>query len=162
MDYQTHQNKFIPVLAECFACTFAHSEVSDTYNKMINNIEKKQDFSLLGPMHIIISGMKALWMNNCYEGVKVVREACGAAGWTNQSGIPQILDTMSSYVTLEGDFIVMMLQTAKAVLKTGKKVLVKGKDLNKHIEYLQDLSTLRKDPTSMICKANSIEEIKTE
>ncbi len=50
---------------------------------MMNNIEKKQDFSLLAPMHTIMAGVKALWSNDAYEGVKVVREACGAAGFLN-------------------------------------------------------------------------------
>lgn len=76
---------------------------------MLNNIEKRQDFSLLGPIHTILSGLKALWTNDMYEGVKVIRETCGAAGFLNSSGIPIIIDFVSPMVTLEGDKVVMML-----------------------------------------------------
>ena len=75
----------------------------------MSNIEQKQDFSMLGPMHTILSGFKALWTNIGYEGVKIVRECCGAAGFTNFSGIPVTIHTLSSYVTLEGDSVVMYL-----------------------------------------------------
>jgi hypothetical protein len=60
-------------------------------------------------MHTILSGVKALWTNTAYEGVKTVRECCGAAGFSVYSGIPHILDSVSSYVTLEGDSVVMYL-----------------------------------------------------
>ena len=76
-----YRNKLCPLLAHAYAYTFSIVELFDIYNKMMNNIEKKQDFSLLGPMHTILSGLKALWTSDMYEGVKVVREACGAAGF---------------------------------------------------------------------------------
>jgi len=34
-------------------------------------------------MHTILSGIKALWCNNSYEGAKKIREKCGAAGFAN-------------------------------------------------------------------------------
>lgn len=76
---------------------------------MMNNIQKKQDFSLLGPMHTILSGLKALWTSDMYEGIKIVRESCGAAGFLQQSGIPLIIDFVSPFVTFEGDKFVMFL-----------------------------------------------------
>ena len=57
-------------------------ELYSTYNKMLNNIEKKQDFSLLGPMHTVLSGLKSLFCRDTYEGIKVIRECCGAAGFS--------------------------------------------------------------------------------
>jgi len=58
-------------------------------------------------MHTILSGMKALFCHTAYEGVKQLRECCGAAGFSNLSMIPNIIDAISSYVTLEGDSVVM-------------------------------------------------------
>lgn len=48
----------------------------------MTNIKQKQDFSLLGPMHTILSGMKALNCSTAYEGIKTIRECCGAAGFS--------------------------------------------------------------------------------
>lgn len=90
---------------------------------MIQNIEQKQDFSMLGSMHTILSGLKGLWTNLGYEGSKVVRECCGGAGFSRFSSVPGVIDVISSYVTLEGDSVVMYLQTARALLKSGRKVM---------------------------------------
>ena len=74
-----------------------------------------------------------------YEGIKLVREACGAAGFLNQSGIPLIIDFVSPFVTLEGDKYVMNLQTARSLIKSGRKILLNNKNMNKNLEYLEEL-----------------------
>ena len=109
---------------------------------MIIDVQQKEDFSMLAPMNTILSGFKAMWTNIIYEGTKVVRECCGAAGFSQYSGIPDLIDKNSSYVTLEGDFVVMYLQTARSLLKSGHKVMTKGKPLNKMIEYINDLKIM--------------------
>lgn len=53
---------------------------------MIDNIQKKNDFSLMAPMHTVLAGLKALYCNMGYEGIKTMRELCGAAGFTRFSG----------------------------------------------------------------------------
>lgn len=98
---------------------------------MLNNIEKQQDFSLLNPMHTILSGLKALISNNCYEGCKLVRESCAAAGFAKMSGLTIPIEYVSAFVTLEGDGVVMHLQTARSLLKTGRKVITQAKSPNK-------------------------------
>jgi hypothetical protein len=141
------------LVATSLAYTIAFSELFDIYNKMLNNIEKKQDFSLLGPMHTILSGLKALWTNDMYEGVKLVRECCGAAGFLNQSGIPILIDFVSPYVTFEGDKVVMMLQAARSLIKSGRKTLMQSKVMNKHLDYIQELPTVVSDKEKLKCKA---------
>lgn len=98
---------------------------------------------MLGPMHTILSGLKALWCTNAYEGIKVIRECCGAAGFSNYSGLPSLIDVVSAYVTLEGDSVVMYMQTARSLLKAGRKVFTEGKTTNKMIEYIADLKLLQ-------------------
>lgn len=78
---------------------------------------------MLGPMHTILSGLKGLWCHTAYEGVKTIRECCGAAGFSNYSNLPTMIDNVSSYVTLEGDSVVMYLQTARSLIKGGRKVI---------------------------------------
>ncbi len=90
---------------------------------MMSHVEQKQDFSMLGPMHTILSGHKGLWCNVAYEGAKTLRECCGAAGFSAFSGFGVVIDAVSAYVTLEGDSVVMYLQTARSLLKAGRKVL---------------------------------------
>ena len=84
-------------------------ELYKMYDKMINNIQKKQDFSLMAPMHTILAGVKALFCHYGYEGTKTMRELCGAAGFSKYSGIGSAINGCSPFVTLEGDSVVMNL-----------------------------------------------------
>lgn len=77
---------------------------------------------MMNPMHTILSGLKALYCGEVYEGIKVIRECCGAAGFSSFSSIPTLIDTVSPYVTLEGDYVVMNLQTARSLIKSGRNV----------------------------------------
>lgn len=109
LDYQTHLNRIAPLLAFNFAMAFGSHHLYGSYDQMISNVEQKQDFSMLGPMHTILSGVKALWCNVAYEGAKTIRECCGAAGFSQFSALPSVIENVSSYVTLEGDSVVMYL-----------------------------------------------------
>ena len=112
------------------------TELYKLYDKMISNIQKKQDFSLMGPMHTNLAGLKALFCHIGYEGVKTMRECCGANGFSKYSGFHSLIAMCSPGVTLEGDSVVMNLQTARALLKNGRQVLVKNKALNKTLQYI--------------------------
>jgi acyl-CoA oxidase len=142
IDYQTHLNRLCPLLAFNFAMAFGANFMYSSYFQMMNHIEQLQDFSMLGPMHTILAGLKGLWCNIAYEGAKTIRECCGAAGFSTFSGISAVVDALSAYVTLEGDSVVMYLQTARSLLKSGQKVLTSGKPLNKMVEYIGDLKIL--------------------
>ena len=48
----------------------AMNQQYNNYDKMINNIQKKKDFSLMAPMHTVLAGLKALFCNLGYEGIK--------------------------------------------------------------------------------------------
>lgn len=64
---------------------------------------------MLGSMHTILSGLKSLYCHTGYEGIKTIRECCGAAGFSAFSALPSVLDGISAFVTLEGDSVVMYL-----------------------------------------------------
>lgn len=143
LDYQTHQVRIISNLSTMFVMQLTLQELYKMYDKMISNIQKKQDFSLMAPMHTILSGIKALFCHIGYEGTKTMRELCGAAGFIKSAGIGACISGNSPYVTLEGDSVVMNLQTARSLLKIGRQVIVKQKPTqNKSLSYLNDLPTL--------------------
>jgi hypothetical protein len=92
MDYQTHIMKYCPIVSFTFGLLLVQMELYSLYNKMLNNIEKNQDFSLLGPIHTILSGLKALVCNNGNEDIKKIRESCGAAGFSKFGGLGLIIE----------------------------------------------------------------------
>jgi hypothetical protein len=117
---------------------------------------------MLGSMHTILAGIKGLWTNLSYEGIKTIRECCGAAGFSQYSGIGGIIDALSPYVTLEGDSVVMYLQTARSLLKSARKVISTGKPLNKMVEYIGDLKILIEQKDNFKCMAKSLDEFRDE
>ena len=74
----------------------------------------------MAPMHTILAGIKALFCHISYEGIKTMRECCGGAGFHKYAGFSNMLAGASPLVTLEGDSVVMNLQTARALLKNGR------------------------------------------
>lgn len=53
---------------------------------MLNNMEKKKDFSMLGPMHQILAGTKALFCRDNFELLKITAELCGESGYHSHIG----------------------------------------------------------------------------
>jgi acyl-CoA oxidase len=96
----------------------------------------------MAPMHTNLSGLKALFSELGHEGTKTMRECCGAAGFSKYSGIAACISAASPLVTLEGDSVVMNLQTARALLKGGRQVLVKGKQVSKYLAYINDIKKI--------------------
>ena len=117
---------------------------------------------MLAPMHTILSGLKGLWCNVAYEGAKTLRECCGAAGFSAFSSFGTVIDAVSAYVTLEGDSVVMYLQTARSLLKGGRKALTSEKQLNKMVDYISDLKILMEQKSNFKCMAKSLDEFRDE
>ena len=98
----------------------------------------------MAPMHTNLAGLKALFCDLGYNGIKTIRECCGAMGFSKYSGIAWCISTASPLVTLEGDAVVMNLQTARALLKSARQVLMKGKKVDTRLAYINDLKNLDK------------------
>ncbi len=90
----------------------------------------------------MIAGLKAVVSEDLFEAVKVVRECCGATGISFMSGIPFIMEVVSPFMTLEGDGVVMGMQTARFLLKEAANIF-KGKQPNQVVAYLSELKSLK-------------------
>ena len=86
------------------------------YNDMMAKVENN-DFSLLNPMHLTLSCLKAFLTWETLESVKTCRELCGGHGFSSYAGFSKLIDATASHVTLEGDNWVMMQQTARGLIK---------------------------------------------
>jgi len=45
------------------------------------------NMSMIGDMHGVISGMKAVFTKWSYEGLETARQCCGGAGYSQHAGI---------------------------------------------------------------------------
>ena len=99
------------------------------------------NFKRMDVVHHLLSGYKAIFSDRNFLAIEVARKACGGAGYSSQSGIPQLFFNSSPIPTYEGDNTVMMLQSARFVKKLSKKGL-KGKKLQEPFTYFNDMPRL--------------------
>lgn len=81
----------IPLLANLFAMNFASETVLQVYEVLIQNINQSEDLSLLEVMHHYTSGMKAVFTQDTLDGMNLIRQSAGGAGFLSWSGIPNLI-----------------------------------------------------------------------
>jgi len=98
--------KLVPLLAEGFAMNMAYEFANRKYQKLLQDI-KSEKFELLDEMHHLTSGMKSVFTQATNDGLYIVRQSIGGAGYSAWSGIPALIEKFSPCVTFEGDNTVM-------------------------------------------------------
>jgi acyl-CoA oxidase len=99
--------KLFPHLAAVYCHTIVNQYVVDLFLDM-QGLVAKGDFSMNALMHHFSSGLKAVQTQDTLDGMFVVRQSLGGAGYSAWSGIPRMIDEWSPTVTFEGDNTVML------------------------------------------------------
>lgn len=94
------------------------------------------DFSSLPELHATSSGLKALCSWRTKDGIELCRLACGGHGFMNLAGFATTLGNYMPNVTYEGENNVLMLQTARALLKAAS-VAAAGGTPSGAVAYMQ-------------------------
>ncbi|XP_017337622.1 peroxisomal acyl-coenzyme A oxidase 1 isoform X1 [Ictalurus punctatus] len=136
LDYQAQQHKLFPLLATAYAFTFVGQYMKNTYNRITGDINQG-DFSQLPELHALAAGLKAFTTWTVNAGIEVCRMACGGHGYSRSSGLPDIYVTFTATCTYEGENTVMMLQTARYLVKSYRQVR-DGKQLTGTVSYLNE------------------------
>ncbi|KAL2087220.1 hypothetical protein ACEWY4_018279 [Coilia grayii] len=136
LDYQTQQYKLFPLLATAYAFHFVGQYMRETYHRITGDINQG-DFSELPELHALSAGLKAFttWVANA--GIEVCRMACGGHGYSHCSSLPSIYVTFTPTCTYEGENTVMMLQTARYLVKSYRQAST-GKQLSGIVSYLNE------------------------
>ncbi|KAM9006194.1 peroxisomal acyl-coenzyme A oxidase 1 isoform X1 [Sarcophilus harrisii] len=144
LDFQTQQFKLFPLLATAFAFQFVGAYMKETYHRI--NVDISQgDLSELPELHALTAGLKAFTSWTANSGIEACRMACGGHGYSHCSGLPNIYVTFTPTCTFEGENTVMMLQTARFLIKSYDQVH-SGKLVGGMVSYLNDLSSQRIQP----------------
>jgi len=98
LDYQTQMHKIAPLLAYCYAFKAIDLHMSRLLESLKRKVEKK-NYSLLGLSHHMSSGFKALVTQKACDGLDVLRQACGGAGFSAWSGLPSLIVDQAPKVT---------------------------------------------------------------
>lgn len=129
IDYQASQTKYVSTLAFTFANVFVAKFCMTSYHTMNERIQN-DDFSMMNDLHVLISSLKAYYMDHGMKILYNIRELMGGHGYSAFSNIPGWIEAWSANVTLEGDGYVLYQQTTRKLLKIMKSVK-KGKTFNK-------------------------------
>nr|Q8HYL8.2 RecName: Full=Peroxisomal acyl-coenzyme A oxidase 1; Short=AOX; AltName: Full=Palmitoyl-CoA oxidase; AltName: Full=Peroxisomal fatty acyl-CoA oxidase; AltName: Full=Straight-chain acyl-CoA oxidase [Phascolarctos cinereus] len=144
LDFQTQQYKLFPLLATAYAFQFVGAYMKETYHRI--NVDINQgNLNELPELHALTAGLKAFtsWTTN--SGIEACRMACGGHGYSHCSGLPNIYVTFTPTCTFEGENTVMMLQTARFLMKSYDQVH-SGKLVGGMVSYLNDLPSQRIQP----------------
>lgn len=134
LDYQTQQFKLLPLIASTYAFTQAGIYMLRLHMQSMAEIAEG-DFKSLPELHATSAGLKAFSADFCSKGMELCRLACGGHGYSQASGIPYIYVNYVSASTYEGENTVMLLQTARYLLKQFSQKLPMSK-LSVNVAYL--------------------------
>ncbi|XP_021316879.1 acyl-coenzyme A oxidase 2, peroxisomal [Sorghum bicolor] len=133
LDYQSHQNKLMPMLASSYAFHFATVMLVDKYSEM----KKTNDEDLIADVHVLSSGLKAYITSYTAKSISICREACGGHGYAAVNRFGALRNDHDIFQTFEGDNTVLLQQVAGDLLKQYQEKF-KGGTLSVTWNYLRD------------------------
>jgi len=155
LDYQTQQNKLLPLLAAVYAIHAGANKVAELTQENLRRIEEREDFSLMKDVHATLCGTKAFYSTEATDGILQARLACGGHGYSAYSGLVTLYREYSPNATYEGDNTVMALQTARYLIGCLEKAR-KGGKLQENVEYLRNFNETLSIQQCLITKENQI------
>ncbi|XP_063149125.1 peroxisomal acyl-coenzyme A oxidase 1 isoform X2 [Candoia aspera] len=154
LDYQTQQYKLFPLLATAYAFHFVGAYMKDTYRRITGNISDG-DLSELPELHALSAGLKAFSSWTANAGIEECRMACGGHGYSRCSGLPDIYVNFTPTCTYEGENTVMMLQTARFLVKSYTQVS-SGQLVSGMMSYLNDLPRQHIQPQHVAARPTTL------
>jgi acyl-CoA oxidase len=115
MDYKLNQFKLLKELSLSFAIRVTSNWLSERMAYLQENQNAVGDD--LPEIHASAAGLKGYCCNAAAVGIEELRKTCGGAGYLLASGIAQMEADYKWRATAEGDTVVMLLQTARYLMK---------------------------------------------
>lgn len=105
-------------LSISYALQFVGMWLSKTVSDLEgNNYGRLESNKGLKELAALSGGLKAHVTYICIEGQETCRKCCGGNGYLMNSGIARDVTDKVWYVTAEGDYTIMLLFSAKYILK---------------------------------------------
>lgn len=107
-DYQTHQRRLLPLLAEAYALHFAHAHLVARYEQATGHDTRE--------VEALAAGIKSIATWFCTHAVQTARECCGGQGYLAVNQLAALKADTDVFTTFEGDNTVLMQLVAKSLL----------------------------------------------
>ncbi|XP_059058434.1 probable peroxisomal acyl-coenzyme A oxidase 1 [Achroia grisella] len=135
LDYLTQQHKVFINIATSHAFRITGRWLWNTMMGILKDISEGK-MEQLPELHAISCCMKAVCSQDSALGVEQCRLACGGHGFMKSSNLPLLYGVTTASITYEGENTVMMLQTARYLMKTWMQVLEGNTALTPTVKYL--------------------------
>ncbi|XP_041839166.1 peroxisomal acyl-coenzyme A oxidase 1 isoform X1 [Melanotaenia boesemani] len=155
LDYQTQQYKLFPLLAMAYAFTFVGQYMTKIYHRISGDINQG-DLSELPELHALSAGLKAFTTWEANSAIEVCRMSCGGHGYSRSSGLPDIYVEFTPTCTYEGENTVMMLQTARYLVKSYRQAK-EGQQLRGIVSYLNESHDRRLQPQAVAARPTVVD-----
>lgn len=134
IDHVTQQHKVFPNIARVIVIKLAADYIWDLYNQVTSELDRG-DLERLPELHSLTCCLKAICTADGAQGIEQLRLACGGHGYMECSNLPSTYGMVTAACTYEGENTVLLLQTARYLLKSWDWAL-QGKTLVPTLEYL--------------------------
>ena len=135
MDYQTHQRRLVPHLANTYAMGFAKDELLELFHDVFignkDSEEERQDLETLA------AALKPYATWSALDNLQAGREACGGQGFLSENRLASLRADLDVYATFEGDNTVLLQLVAKRLLGDYAKAFKAG-GLGSMASYVAD------------------------
>lgn len=162
LDHVTQQAKILPQVARGVCYRLAADGLWTFYQRVMQQIaqasvvESKRGSRELPELHALSCCLKSVCTHDAAQGIDVLRKACGGHGYLASSNFDSIQGLANAAVTYEGEYTVLLLQTARFLLRQyvdGQKRRV----LPSSVRYLRNTAALRWGPNLLENVARALE-----
>lgn len=129
LDYPTQQHKLFTLLATSYAFFFVQQKMVEMYGRVNAEVGNGQ-FTNMQELHSVSSGLKSFTSSVANDGIEVCRMSCGGHGYSLASGLPELYSYFTPNCTYEGENTVLMLQTARYLMKCVRDGTSSGDSIN--------------------------------
>ncbi|XP_022821682.1 probable peroxisomal acyl-coenzyme A oxidase 1 [Spodoptera litura] len=134
LDYVTQQHKLFIGVATSHVFRVTGYWLWDSYSKVIADVGKG-NMDQLPELHALACCLKAVCSRDATARVEEFRLACGGHGFMASSNLPIINGIVAATITYEGEYTVLMLQTARFLVKAWKQATL-GNAMTPTVSYL--------------------------
>lgn len=128
--------KIFPVIAKVIVFKKVAEQLWTNYVQVTEELAN-ENLDGLASLHAISCCLKAVCTNEMTQAVQNLRLACGGHGFLNSAGFSDIFKFVTAAQTYEGENTVLLLQTARYLLKSWSQAL-NGKPLAASVRYLKN------------------------
>ncbi|XP_045447131.1 probable peroxisomal acyl-coenzyme A oxidase 1 [Melitaea cinxia] len=141
LDYPTQQHKLFICIATAHAFQLTASWLWNTFAAVQAKMNEG-NVDTLPELHALSSCLKAVSSSDATAYIEQCRFACGGHGYMLSSNLPLLYAFVAATRTYEGDYTVLLLQTARFLVKAWEQAET-GKAVTPTVEYLNRHFTIK-------------------